>query len=319
MYVTREESSLPQCSTRDYTIYFLVSIFILRILWMELTKDSFIPLSQGNFHSLDIWTTLRIISLKSFSIYNENNIFFNRQWIGWTLNGRHARIRARKKSKTSYSWKSPNPRFYVVMFDMRGMIYGTSLLEWWCLSLDDMSRSVFSTLNCKLLEKTVKQNVWWQYGAVVLLCNDVVMLRMLLSWGDWAEPADAGGSLQSSASTSTSAHWAPCVDCRYAWSRPADQRWGVWSSHKYPCSTSKFLFTQLSSMTLPPSVRGKSWWMDDGKMGGSTLMRWLLKLYQKFIHTVASLTTLIQLQTFLKWWDVNMLLGYSSNVWTAPY
>ena len=72
-------------------------------------------------------------------------------------------------------------------------------------------------------------------------------------------------------------------------------------------------------MTLPPSVRGKSWWMDDGKMGGSTLMRWLLKLYQKFIHTVASLTTLIQLQTLLKCWDVNMLLGYSSNVWTAPY
>ena len=71
-------------------------------------------------------------------------------------------------------------------------------------------------------------------------------------------------------------------------------------------------------MTLPPSVRGKSWWMDDGKMGGSTLMRWLLKLYQKFIHTVASLTTLIQLQTLLKCWDVNML-GYSSNVWTAPY
>ena len=39
MYVTREESP-SMLNLEGYTIYFLVSIFILRILWMELTKDS---------------------------------------------------------------------------------------------------------------------------------------------------------------------------------------------------------------------------------------------------------------------------------------
>ena len=117
---------------------------------------------------MDNWTTLRIFAFKSVIIYNENNIIFDRQWIVWTmhvsLNHCHYCICARKKSRTSYSWKSPDPRLlccyvWYARYDLWHTVTGMVMSSpgWYVTQC---------ILHPKLLEKTGKQNVW-QYGVVV--------------------------------------------------------------------------------------------------------------------------------------------------------
>ena len=84
---------------------------------------------------MDNWTTLRIFAFKSVIIYNEKIISFliDNELFGQCMYLSIiviiVSVPVRKAGQVIH--ESPQIRgCCVVMFDMRGMIYGTPLLEW---------------------------------------------------------------------------------------------------------------------------------------------------------------------------------------------